>query len=173
MKFRSNQNLLLSVYCSSQAFAWVLFEGSFSPVDWGIGETKGTAKNRRATEIFVDVVDRYKPDLVAIERRLGTERQRTTRIRILNIAFRAYCKGRNVPAACISLTQVKSFFDAFGYETKLNRAEAISNLIPYFGQYLPPKRNIWGSEDARMCLFDACALALIAHNDGMTQQTDQ
>jgi len=39
-------------------------------------------------------------------------------------------------------------------------ALVIAQHIPAFERYLPPPRKPWMSEDARMGLFDAAALAL-------------
>ncbi|WP_156527887.1 hypothetical protein [Bradyrhizobium stylosanthis] len=39
-------------------------------------------------------------------------------------------------------------------------AERIAKHIPAFEQYVPPPRKPWMSEDRRMGLFDAAALAL-------------
>jgi|SRR5690348_15036174 hypothetical protein len=40
------------------------------------------------------------------------------------------------------------------------RAQFIASHIPVFQPLLPPPRKIWNSEDARMSIFDAAALAL-------------
>jgi len=49
---------------------------------------------------------------------------------------------------------------AIGVTNKRQLAEAIAARIPAFERYLPPPRKPWMSEDSRMNLFDAAALAL-------------
>jgi hypothetical protein len=43
--------------------------------------------------------------------------------------------------------------------TKGGIAETIAKHIPAFDRFLPPRRKLWMSEDVRMGLFDAAALA--------------
>jgi len=43
--------------------------------------------------------------------------------------------------------------------TKDTIAAAIAKHIPAFERFLPPPRKLWKSEDARMGIFDAAALA--------------
>ena len=45
--------------------------------------------------------------------------------------------------------------------TKHGIAQTIAKHIPALSLYLPPARKPWMSEDARMGLFDAAALALM------------
>ncbi len=47
-----------------------------------------------------------------------------------------------------------------GVINKQSLAEAIARHMPAFERYLPPPRKPWMSEDSRMNLFDAAALAL-------------
>ena len=48
----------------------------------------------------------------------------------------------------------------YGVLNKQSLAETIARHIPAFARYLPPPRKPWMSEDSRMSLFDAAALAL-------------
>jgi hypothetical protein len=52
--------------------------------------------------------------------------------------------------------------------TKNEIAEAIARRVPALHLYVPPARKPWMSEDARMGIFDAAALAFMYFhiNDG-------
>jgi hypothetical protein len=54
-----------------------------------------------------------------------------------------------------------SAFAEFGLPNKHSMAELIAKHIPALEHYLPPPRKPWMSEDARMGIFDAAALALV------------
>ena len=56
--------------------------------------------------------------------------------------------------------QYRAFEDS-GFVNKLMLAELIAKHIPAFERYVPPPRKPWMSEDSRMGLFDAAALALV------------
>ena len=59
-----------------------------------------------------------------------------------------------------SRTRVRELFASHGATTKHAIAEIIAKHVPAFERYLPPPRKLWMSEDSRMSLFDAAALAL-------------
>ena len=48
-----------------------------------------------------------------------------------------------------------------GFANKQVIAGLIAKHIPAFERHVPPPRKSWMSEDARMGLFDAAALALL------------
>jgi len=55
---------------------------------------------------------------------------------------------------------VRRQFSYLGSVTKHSIALAIAKRIPAFERFLPRPRKPWQSEDARMGIFDAAALAL-------------
>jgi len=67
----------------------------------------------------------------------------------------------NVKVRLFSRTQVKRVFFSEGHGTKQEVAERIAKRFPEeLGFRLPPKRRPWMSEDYRMDIFNAIALAL-------------
>jgi hypothetical protein len=48
----------------------------------------------------------------------------------------------------------------FGARTRYEVAVAIATRVAAFERFLPPPRKLWMSEDARMGIFRAAALAL-------------
>ena len=52
-------------------------------------------------------------------------------------------------------------FAHLGSSNKQTLAELIAKHIPAFERYIPPPRKPWMSEDRRMGIFDAAALALV------------
>ena len=60
-----------------------------------------------------------------------------------------------------SRAQVLAYFEEFGATTKQRIAETIAKGILALDLYIPPPRKPWKSEDARMGIFEAAALAWI------------
>jgi hypothetical protein len=60
-----------------------------------------------------------------------------------------------------SRAQVIEQFEERGATTKQRIAETITKHIPALGLYVPKARKPWMSEDARMGIFDAAALAWV------------
>jgi hypothetical protein len=94
----------------------------------------------------------------------GTLRAR--RIIKLNAAIATLALGRGIPVYAYSRDEVQDAFANFGVTTKQGLAEIIAKHIPAFERYVPLPRKPWKSEDARMGIFDAAALALTFFQNG-------
>jgi len=66
--------------------------------------------------------------------------------------------------------RVQAHFLPCGAKSKDAIARVIVEQLPEFGQHLPPRRKKWMSEDYRMGLFDAVALAMIYFECGVPSQ---
>jgi hypothetical protein len=60
-----------------------------------------------------------------------------------------------------SRAEVYSTFASAGFSNKQTLTKVIVKHIPAFARHVPPPRKPWKSEDGRMGLFDASALALV------------
>lgn len=154
--------LVLSIYLTTRGFAFALFEGPLSPVDWGTTDMRGLLKNRRCHKAAKALLTRYKPDVLVLQDMGKNEPHRILRIRLLNIAIARLAENACVPVLMISRARLREHFASRGTPTKQGIAELIAKHIPAFERYLPRKRKPWMSEDKRMALFDAAALALTA-----------
>jgi Holliday junction resolvasome RuvABC endonuclease subunit len=157
---RSRHSLILSIYFNTRGFAFVFFEGYLAPFDWGLCEMRGPRKHRRCLARVVKILDRYKPDALVI-RDTSTRQTRTPRLENLTAAVREMANGRHIPVYSYSRDHVRDAFKYTGVVDKQNLAELIAKHIPTFERYVPPPRKLWMSEDRRMGLFDAVALALV------------
>jgi Holliday junction resolvasome RuvABC endonuclease subunit len=172
MKARRRYNLVLAVYPSTRGFAFVVFEGSLSPVDWSVREVRGRHKNQRCLVGIVAVLERYRPDVLVLQDMSPTGTRRAHRLRELNASIRELAEDWGIPVYAYSRAQVREAFEPFGLANKRSIAETIAKHIPAFDQYLPPIRKPWMSEDARMGLFDAAALALTFFNSTVDGRQD-
>lgn len=160
MNARRRYNFVLAIYPSTRGFAFVVFEGPLSPVDWSVKEVRGRHKNQRCLIGIAAVLERYQPDVLVLQDMSPTGTRRAHRLRELNASLGELAEERGIPVYVYSRAQVRDAFDPAGLLNKYEIAEAIARHIPSFDRYLPPVRKPWMSEDARMSLFDAAALAL-------------
>jgi Holliday junction resolvasome RuvABC endonuclease subunit len=102
------------------------------------------------------LIAHYQPGVLAKNSR------RSPRIRKLCQQIIKMAVNRKISVKLFSRDQVMKTFIADGQGTKHAMAEMISNRFPEeLGSHLPPKRKPWMSEDSRMNIFDAVALALV------------
>lgn len=153
--------LVLAIYLNTRGFGFVLFEGHLSPFDWGMREIRGPRKHGRCVTHISKKFDRYLPDILVLQDTSPEGTRRAPRITYLNAAIAELAKSRGIPVYTYSRDQVRAAFDYLGCVNKQSLAEVIAKKIPAFERYVPPPRKPWMSEDARMGLFDAAALALM------------
>jgi hypothetical protein len=70
-----------------------------------------------------------------------------------------------VPVFAYARTAVYAAVEYMGFTNKQTLAEVIAKHIPAFERYVPPPRKPWMSEDSRIALFDAIALALVFYQE--------
>jgi hypothetical protein len=154
------QALVFAIYLNTRGFAFVLFEDHLLPFDWGLCETRGPRKHQRCLARVVRILDRYQPDFVVL-RDMPTKNTRAPWIANLNKSICEKARGRQIAVRSYSRDQVRDVFEGAGVANKQSMAELIAKHIPAFERYVPPARKPWMSEDPRMGLFDAAALAFV------------
>ena len=130
-------------------------------VHWGVKSVKGD-KNAGAVEKVEDMIARYDPQVMVLEDTATMGSHRAPRIKALTKRLVAVAEKRTIKVVLFSQRQIRRVF--FGDEpgTKHALAETIAGRFPEeLGFRLPPKRRDWMSQDSRMDIFDAVALALM------------
>jgi hypothetical protein len=158
MKPRKNA-LVLSVYCNSRGFGFVIFEGSLAPFDWGICVRRGSKRGQLLLSRVESLLDRYEPDILVTQDVSRNTRSGAALAMVTDL--RAATEKRGIPVYTYSRRDVEDAFEPYGANNKQEIAELIARNIPAFERYVPPPRKPWMSEDARMGLFDAAALGLV------------
>jgi hypothetical protein len=156
---RKRYDLVLAIYPQSRGFAFVLFEGWLAPVDWGTHEARGSDKNARCLNRINSILELHMPDVVVLQDMSDSETRRAPRIQELNARIALLADLRGMIVRKYSRVEVIEYFTDLGAATKQNMAETIAKHIPALGLYVPPKRKPWMSEDPRMGIFEATALA--------------
>jgi Holliday junction resolvasome RuvABC endonuclease subunit len=164
--------LTMSLYVNSRGFAFVLFEGTLSPYDWGMFEIRGTKKHQLVMDKVTSLLRRYVPDVLVMQDTGPEGTRRVNRLAELNSALGSLARELGIPIFTYSRADVYGAFRSMGFANKQMLAALIAKHIPAFERHVPPPRKPWMSEDARMGLFDAAALALLFfQRAGMEQST--
>jgi hypothetical protein len=102
---------------------------------------------------------KYRPDVLVLQQTSGGT-ARLQRIDHLNATIAKLAPQYGFQVQFFSRTQVREHFGYLGSTTKDAIAASIAKHIPAFERFLPAPRKPWKSEDRRMGIFDAAALAL-------------
>jgi ABC-type Na+ transport system ATPase subunit NatA len=158
---RRRYDLVFAIYPQSRGFAFVLFEGSLAPVDWGVYEARGADKNTRCLSRIASLLALHTPEVLVLQNMSEGGTHRAPRIQELNRRAAELADQRGIVVRSYSRTQVLEYFAELDAMTKQMIAETIAKHIPALSLYVPPARKPWMSEDARMGIFDAVALAWV------------
>lgn len=150
---------ILAIAPSTRGFGFSVLEGFDTLADWGV-KSVTTDKNARSVAKVEQLISHYRPDILVLED--FSPGKRTPRIKRLGRSIITLARSKNVKVALFTQGQIREAFSQIGTRTKQARAEFIAQKFPdEIGFRLPPKRKPWMSEDYRMNIFDAVALALI------------
>ncbi len=164
--------MVLAIHLQSRGFAFVLFEGWLAPVDWGVQESRGANKNARCLTRIASLLALHTPDVLVLQDMSERGTLRAPRIQELNRRIAELADQRGILVRTYSRAQVVEHFEEQGARTKQRIAETITKHIPALGLYVPKVRKPWMSEDARMGIFDAAALAWTYFSEMNEQQAD-
>jgi hypothetical protein len=128
-------------------------------IDWGVKETK-TDKKRRALESIAELIEIYQPAMLIVEDYTGKGSRRCRRVERLIESIEKLAIKNHAKVRWISRLKIKNTFAEFGAKNKYEIAIAIANRFPELAPRLPRFRKPWMSEDYRMSIFDAMALAV-------------
>jgi Holliday junction resolvasome RuvABC endonuclease subunit len=151
---------VLAVHPTSRGFGWVLFDGPFSPVDWGTASARPN-RSARLLARFKRLVARYEPAVLVIEDFEQPSAKRSERVRDLCRSMLDLAAQSGVRSKIYPKHVVHAYFGGAPAATRHQIAEAIATQIDDFSHRLPKKRKPWDAEDPRQSLFDAAALAIV------------
>lgn len=164
---RKRRDLVLAIHFQARGFAFALFQDWPDPVDWGVYDARGEDKNIRCLTRIERLLALHTPDVIVLQDMSENGTRRAHRIRRLNEEAAELADKLGMLVRTYSRAQIIDCFEELGAATKHRIAEMIAKHIPALNLYLPPARKPWMSEDARMGIFDAAALAwMYFHSSG-------
>ena len=108
------------------------------------------------------MIAHYQPGVLVLENASAKNSLRSPRIRRLCRQISKLAATHKVNIKLFSREQVMKAFFANGQGTKYALAEIVAKRFSdELSQTLPPKRKLGDSEDSRMSIFDAVAMAVV------------
>tara|TARA_R110002124_G_scaffold243235_1_gene408322 strand:+ start:33157 stop:33654 length:498 start_codon:yes stop_codon:yes gene_type:complete len=150
---------VLGLHPTARGFGWVVFEGVFKPVDWGLVCARGH-KNAVCVRRLKQLLDRFEPEVLVLEAFDPDTTRRARRIARLGAAMLRLADARGVESVIYHRAYIGAAFAEVKATTRREIAEAVASHLEPFRHRLPPRRRPWESEDAREALFAAAAVVL-------------
>jgi hypothetical protein len=150
---------VLAIDPTTRGFGFVVFEGPARLVDWGVAFV-GDDKNIRILLRITALIRRYSPEILVIEDHTSRACRRRARVRELLRSIARLGPTHSITIHRRARRSLRNTFASLGVATKYPIAAALASRFPELAPFLPPKRKPWMTEDARMGIFDAAALAV-------------
>ena len=150
---------VLAVAPCVYGIGYVVFNGPWLPLDWGIKWTKSD-KNTKGIAKLGELIERYRPDVLVFEDHGGEGSRRSKRVGHLLDGLAELARDRQTETRRYSRARIREAFASYGAVTKHEIAKAVVTEFPDFAPRLPVKRKIWLPEHPNMSIFDAASLAL-------------
>src|SRR5436190_4891610 len=151
---------VLAVAPSSRGFGFVVLEDNKMLVDWGVKSVRGD-KNTASLVKVKELIRDYAPTLVVLEDMRGKDCRRSPRVQTLAQKIIQWAASHKLKTRLVSQKAVRSALSLEPVATKHEVATRLAERLPQeLSSRLPPKRKPWMSEDYRMNIFDAVALAV-------------
>lgn len=161
MKCIPNQQFrVLAIAPTTRGFGFAVLEGQNTLVDWGVKRVKRD-KNAQSLATVKKLMAHYQPNIMVLPDALDKNARRAPRIQMHTKRIITFAVSHKISVKLFKVANVRNAFFADGKGTKHALAVILAGLFPAeLGSCLPPKRRPWMSEDSRMDIFDAVALAL-------------
>lgn len=150
---------VLAVHPTARGMGWVIATSPLTLIDWGVIQAKQD-KNATCLRRITQLIDTFSPAVIVLRHAAGSSKKRVKRIQRLITAVMQLARTRNTEIQLVTAKQVSDHFERFGARTREEIAQFLASNIDALASRLPPKRKLWMSEDARLGLFDAVALAV-------------
>jgi len=152
---------ILAVALSTKGLGYAVVEGQDVFIAHGHKIVEGGDKNVKSFGWVENLIARYQPGILVLQDVLTKGSRRAPRIKSLHRQVMRLAAKHKLTVKLISGEQVRSLLLGNPKGTKQEMAELLAGKFPdELASRLPPKRKPWKSEDTRMDIFDAVALAV-------------
>jgi hypothetical protein len=153
---------ILAIALSARGFGFVVMEGQKTIIECGGRVAADGDKNAQSLTKMKKLLNFYRPGVLVLQDVEAKGSRRAPRIKTLNRQIKGMAEKQKIEVKLISGTQMRSLLLGNPKGTKQEMAEMLAMQFPdEIASRLPPKRKLWKSEDGRMDIFDAMALAVV------------
>ena len=160
MSGRPSADMVLAIYPTTRGIAFTLMQSPLAPIDWGVKGVHGRDKNALCLKKVAALIEANQPDVIVLEDPTSPRMSRSARIERLTQAIETLTRDQGIDVHRYPRSAIQDCFGQFGARTRYEVAATIATRVPAFERFLPPPRKLWESEDTRMGIFRAAALAL-------------
>ncbi len=150
---------IVSINPTSHGFGFAVFEDEATLVDWGHAHVRPAAHSK-CMERMAELLSWYSPQVLIVEDTQDKLSRRGERVKALIQDIASFADRSRLKVVQIPTTLVNTTFSLSGYINKMDIAQIIATHYPELKFQVPPPRRLWMSEDERMSIFSAVALAL-------------
>ena len=151
---------IFSLDPTTKGFGYAVFELPFRLVEWGLTRVAGD-KYAGALFRFEKLLARFRPDAVVFEDAEAPGSRKQPRVRQLIEGLTKLARERGIAVYTIARSKVLACFSSpENAATKYSIAKNLAERFPELAEQLPPPRKPWQTEDERLSIFDALALAV-------------
>lgn len=165
------KSLTMALHPVTKGFGWTVFEGPFTPYDWGTKDVR-VHKNGTCLALVEALIARYLPHTLVLEAYDPPHGVRSERVLRLCKAIASLAADRGIEVAVYSRKDILACFTHVGARTRQDVAEAVVRHLDAFHRQLPNRRRAWEPENLQMSLFSAAALILTHYQLGATTLFD-
>lgn len=144
---------VLAIDPFSRGVGFAVLEGPEQLIDWGL-RTTGHADNTKAARVIDKLIDRFRPDVLALEDWDAAGSRRCDRVQKLLDRI-ATDEGTRVLVRLVTRGEIRAIGPMPQTGTKQGRARFLVERFLELRAFLPPVRKPWMPEDDRMAIFDA------------------
>lgn len=156
--FPSARILALDVH--RQRYGYAILEAPAELLDWGVRRRYLRHAPRSVTWVrksLRDLVARWRPSLI-VTKELSKPATSGLKKIVASLVAEARCFG--IPVRPVPESAIRSTFGGGRHVTKYHIAQMLVQRFSFLAFLLPPLRKIYESQDYRMSMFAAMALAL-------------
>ena len=139
---RKVQRRVLAIDPTHWGFGFVVYEGRYWLIDWGLATVSG-AKHVGCVRRIAALIERYQPAVVVVEDPRRIVSRRCARVRKLLRAVEQLAIRRNVQPRRVTRGAVRTAFAGAEARTKEQIAGTIAGRYPELLPRLPPPRKLW------------------------------
>jgi Holliday junction resolvasome RuvABC endonuclease subunit len=161
-------HLTLGLHPTARGFGWVMFEGPFTPHDWGVSNATNRRgdKNEYCLNRVEKLLARHGPETLVLEEFDSHTSKRQQRVVRLCQAIVCLAVDRGIEVSVYRRGDVRACFAGVGARTRDEIAAAVARHFDALRPRLPSSRRAWKSEGLAMALFSAAAIVLTHYQLG-------